>query len=435
MITTNFQNGVFKVKTKIIISILLMLLSFFGCSKNKSTEPTESNQPPSAPSNPTPNNGASDQPLSITLTWQCSDPEADSLLYDVYFGTTQNPSIASSNQTETSYQPSGLQYNSTYYWKIIAKDSNNHETSGLVWSFSTSILESGLHIIGHYNAPGIAGKVIVNQDHAYIIYNPGRGDAGLLIIDISDPTNPVFTADLSYSLARDLSIIQDDLYLVGGYYLGSDGFLSVIDVADPTNPQETEIHTGRNTTTVVANNEFVFTRADSLRKYTRGYHLSQIDSKPISFGDQLFLSDYLYTITATDFFILSHDFESIGQLQLNGISPEEIAVEGNFAYLAGGDQGIRIISITNPQQPSFISGYVLPDDALGIAVYNGYGFVPTKAAGLYVLDVSDVHHPTSIASYQTADEALGVYYSNSYIYLVTGSYPDNGDFYILQFVP
>jgi formylglycine-generating enzyme required for sulfatase activity len=59
------------------------------------------------------------------------------LKYDVYLDTISNPMTAiSTNKTTTSITRSGLKYNTTYYWKIVAKDSN--ETTGPTWSFTTS---------------------------------------------------------------------------------------------------------------------------------------------------------------------------------------------------------------------------------------------------------------------------------------------------------
>jgi len=44
------------------------------------------NEPPEAPSNPTPADGAQDVTTSFILSWTCGDPEGQSLKYDVYLG-------------------------------------------------------------------------------------------------------------------------------------------------------------------------------------------------------------------------------------------------------------------------------------------------------------------------------------------------------------
>ena len=100
------------------------------------------NNPPNQPSNPNPVNGATGRPVNLTMTWTCTDPEGDPLTYDVYFGTNSNPPIASTNRTSASFTPAQLNYNTTYYWKIVAKDNQGHSTSGTVWNFTTIYLDT-----------------------------------------------------------------------------------------------------------------------------------------------------------------------------------------------------------------------------------------------------------------------------------------------------
>ena len=100
------------------------------------------NNPPNQPSNPNPVNGATGRPINLTMTWTCTDPDGDPLTYDVYFGTNSNPPIASTNQSNASYTPGQLNNNTTYYWKIVAKDNQGHSTSGTVWNFKTIYLDT-----------------------------------------------------------------------------------------------------------------------------------------------------------------------------------------------------------------------------------------------------------------------------------------------------
>jgi formylglycine-generating enzyme required for sulfatase activity len=101
---------------------------------------TTANNQPAAPSNPSPANAASGISTYPTLSWSCSDPDGDALTYDVYFGTSSNPTTTiATNQSAKSIIQSGLAEITTYYWKIVAKDSKGATTSGTVWSFTTGL--------------------------------------------------------------------------------------------------------------------------------------------------------------------------------------------------------------------------------------------------------------------------------------------------------
>ncbi|HWN82138.1 MAG TPA: hypothetical protein VNM87_08590, partial [Candidatus Udaeobacter sp.] len=96
------------------------------------------NLPPSAPASPSPVDGLPGVPVSTLLTWdECSDPNGDGIVYDVYFGTS-NPPVFSGNRPEPSFDPpDDLAYLTTYHWRIVARDDEGGETLGPLWSFTT----------------------------------------------------------------------------------------------------------------------------------------------------------------------------------------------------------------------------------------------------------------------------------------------------------
>jgi hypothetical protein len=96
---------------------------------------TGANSPPYAPSNPIPTNGSTNVPVDTDLSWDCGDPDGDILAFDVYFGKTNPPPIVANNVTE--YDPGILEFNTTYYWKIVAWDEHGASTKGNIWNFKT----------------------------------------------------------------------------------------------------------------------------------------------------------------------------------------------------------------------------------------------------------------------------------------------------------
>lgn len=117
---------------------LIGLLLLLSCSTG--TEP--SNHPPITPSNPNPADGATNQPLAVTLSWTCSDPDGDDLTYNVYFGMPADPPLVSSGQSSKTYAPGTLYYATTYHWKIRAIDSQGDSKTGPIWDFTTVVSDT-----------------------------------------------------------------------------------------------------------------------------------------------------------------------------------------------------------------------------------------------------------------------------------------------------
>ncbi len=98
---------------------------------------TPGNSPPLPPSNPFPANNAIDVSRTVTLGWNCSDPNGDALTYRVYFGEVFPPPLVASNVAVASYSPGLLDYFTPYYWRIVVVDAHGDSTTGNAWSFRT----------------------------------------------------------------------------------------------------------------------------------------------------------------------------------------------------------------------------------------------------------------------------------------------------------
>jgi len=99
--------------------------------------PKETNNPPTQPSLLYPEDGDTGIPLNVTLSWEASDPDGDTLEFDLYFGEQSSLSLEASNLTTKSYEPLELENEKTYYWKVVAKDPEGKTATSNVWSFTT----------------------------------------------------------------------------------------------------------------------------------------------------------------------------------------------------------------------------------------------------------------------------------------------------------
>uniref|UniRef100_A0A7V2ZI98 T9SS type A sorting domain-containing protein n=1 Tax=Ignavibacterium album TaxID=591197 RepID=A0A7V2ZI98_9BACT len=106
------------------------------------TDGSGGNSAPNPPTNPSPQNGATGQSTSLTLSWTCTDPDGDPLTYDVYFGTNNNPPLVSQDRQITNYSVNNLSAGATYYWRVVAKDNQGTSRSGNVWSFTTALTDT-----------------------------------------------------------------------------------------------------------------------------------------------------------------------------------------------------------------------------------------------------------------------------------------------------
>jgi hypothetical protein len=89
---------------------------------------------------PVPGNGAVDQPTSLTFQWKVDQENtAKQLEYTVYYfrsgSTVQN--IAGENLSAKEVVVDDLDYETTYYWYVVAKYEGDMVANSPTWSFKT----------------------------------------------------------------------------------------------------------------------------------------------------------------------------------------------------------------------------------------------------------------------------------------------------------
>ena len=97
------------------------------------------NTPPDVPTLTSPINDSVDQPIDIILEWNCADPDGDSLVYDLYFGTNPEPQFYTNDIDATSFEILSLNKGTKYYWKVLAKDGRGGTTFSEISDFTTIV--------------------------------------------------------------------------------------------------------------------------------------------------------------------------------------------------------------------------------------------------------------------------------------------------------
>src|SRR4030095_1502697 len=71
------------------------------------------------------------------LQWSPYDIDGDALHFDIYLGTESDPPLFVSGLVDSTFTTSPLAFSTTYYWKVIVRDTHGNTNAGPVWSFTT----------------------------------------------------------------------------------------------------------------------------------------------------------------------------------------------------------------------------------------------------------------------------------------------------------
>ncbi len=331
---------------------------------------------PNVPINPFPESGAVDVGINRSLSWYCSDPDRDPLVYDIYFGNTTNPPVLAVGVDSTHYNPGQLLLNAMYYWRINAIDSLQHLTEGNIWSFKTV----DFAVIDSYFIWGSVRGVSVDDQYAYL----AAGDSGLIILDISNPADAVLQGNYDPpppGPSEDVDIKGDYAYLADGY-----SGLRIVNISDRADPFLVSTYDTPGHVNAVSINENYAYLADSWTG------LQIID-----------ISDALNP-------------DSVAGLDTPGYS-WDIKIVGRYAFVADDFSGMQIIDISDPLHPIIIGNYCTPMNVNGIDISGQYAYLASGDIGLYIVDISDPANPTLCGIWDTPHYSYDVRHATNYCYV------------------
>jgi hypothetical protein len=247
-------------------------------------------------------------------------------------------------------------------------------------NYGVSVVDMSVH-----NAPlrvasiqvnsGVFGLDIVGD----ILYVGGTSD-GLVIVDISNPTNPEVIGNYTEGGILSLFVSNNHVFAHRG-----GGMLEIIDVSDPSNPST----------------------LSTLNVGTSGHDIAVV-------GDICYFADPSNGLIVVDVSDLSSP-EIIRTVPSTG-SAFDICIYEDILYLGRHGSGLRIYDISTPEDPSFLSYFNDGGEVYGVSGNGEYLVLADLQEGAELLNVTDPRNPVEIAEYTNA-APHNVYYDGTYAYL------------------
>ena len=182
------------------------------------------NTAPSAPQLATPSSNEQSVVLTPEFTWTAAaDAENDNVFYDVFLDESSNPTTKIvEGITETTFIPSSqLKSNTTYYWKVIARDSSDAFTESAVYSFTTRDLVAAIQVTANAGfAERASFTSVVFNNNMWVV--GGATCCGALYEDIWYSNDGENWTEATSSApfgprGRHASVVFDDkMWIIGG---------------------------------------------------------------------------------------------------------------------------------------------------------------------------------------------------------------------------
>jgi len=266
--------------------------------------------------------------------------------------------------------------------------------------------------------------VALHEDVLYVCAYPRT----LEVLDVSDPSNPLVLSQYegrccSYSIAQDGDVVLS---------LDREYGVQVIDVSDPSQPVVLSIfETGASAICGVLRDTLAFVAEDQ-----RGIAVLNLadPNNPAEIGLASFPSSVEDIAIQGDFAYTVHDRGWAGDLQITNIADPtnpsntgflqiwdatflEVAVAGNFATIAAGDDGFYVVDISDPSLPVVVGHYDTHGSAFCVAATGHYVYIGDHLEGVKVFDISNPAAPDSIGWWDTPGSTQSISLSGDRVFI------------------
>ncbi|MEW6380204.1 MAG: chitobiase/beta-hexosaminidase C-terminal domain-containing protein [bacterium] len=231
---------------------------------------------------------------------------------------------------------------------------------------------------------GEALGVCTRGNYAYV----AAGSSGLVIIDLSQPDQPVVKANCP------LVESAYGICMAGNYACVAAGYsgLSIIDLGQPDRP--------------------VLKGSCNTPGYARGVWV---------LGNLAYVADEWAGLQVID--ISQPDKPALISSLATPDWAYGICGQGNYVYIAAGYTGLVAIDVTRPQSPALAAGCDTPGYAEGVSVLGGCAYVADGYSSLQVIDLTRPRYPFLMTGVELPDRihVLGLSLSEEYLVGAAGS--------------
>ena len=244
---------------------------------------------------------------------------------------------------------------------------------------------------------GEVKDISIEGDYAYIAYGGNQDATGLQVIDIHDPT---FLASLHITEFRDCGRAPHIstqgatgyfAYAACGIMGQNEGsFVYRLDISTPSNPS------------IVTYNYYFMSSFAGITPGNGWLYAIWEDVSGV----------YLKVFDTT----APSDLVDTNTIQVaNGSNA--IALLDQYAFLAASGNGMQVVAISDPANPTPVITHTLPGTAQDIFIAEDFAYLAAGEAGLQIVDITDPLNPLDAGSYATGGSSTGLFISNGYAYL------------------
>lgn len=281
-------------------------------------------------------------------------------------------------------------------------------------------------LLGSCAVEDFSNVVRVANGFAYVSFRPFfNPTSGLQVVDVSNPEEPIVRGSCTIApYIEQLAVVDSFAYAVS-----KDSGLQIVDVADPDVPYLVGSYLSDSLDGVIdmeVDDGFVYV--------TNWSELMVIDISDVnapqvtsSFSEFPWLWD-LHRLTRIGNHLVVINLGSISMVDISDPSNpfidgqyptglvNNVCLQGSYVYVADDYRGLRIIDVSNPEDPIELGGYVTGDPIEAVAVQNNIAYI--VGFDFRTVDVSNPESPVLLGTYENLLFATNISVADTLAYVL-----------------